>query len=155
MPTIDPETLNSTLGGVLAGKGNAIIASSQKYGIDPALLAAISIHETGNGTSKAVLDYNNPGGIMDWDNNWKTLRKFKTIDDGIDFMAKNLKRQFYDEGLTTVDQIAPKYAPVGATNDPRGLNKDWRGGVGKFYQNLVDASNDRTAKRLKLARLVE
>ncbi|WP_236927537.1 glucosaminidase domain-containing protein [Geobacillus thermodenitrificans] len=39
--------------------------AAEKYGIDPVLLIAIALHETGYGTSHAVKNKNNPGGIMD------------------------------------------------------------------------------------------
>ncbi|MEI2285031.1 glucosaminidase domain-containing protein [Paenibacillus polysaccharolyticus] len=107
-------------------------SAGKKYGIDPALLAAIAMHETGNGTSKAVKNKNNVGGMMGKNG----LMTFGSIEEGIDKMASNLKRLYFDQGLTTIPQIQKKYAPVGASNDPTGLNNNWVSGVTRFYQSL-------------------
>ena len=39
-------------------------------------------------------------------------------------------------GLNTLETIQPKYCPIGAKNDPNGLNKNWLGGVNKIYESL-------------------
>jgi hypothetical protein len=124
------------ISGVLADKEDAFEAAGRKYGIDSKLLMAIAMHETGNGTSEAVKSKNNPGGIMDPDTNWAEIKKFGSLDEGIDFMARNLKENYIDQGLTTIEQIQQKYAPIGAANDPRGVNKDWVAGVKSFYEKL-------------------
>lgn len=113
----------------MSNKGAAFEAAGKKYGIDPALLAAIAMHETGNGTSNAIKTKNNVGGMM----TKKGLMTFSNVDEGIDKMASNLKRLYFDQGLTTIEQIQKKYAPLKATNDPTGLNKNWVGGVTKYY----------------------
>lgn len=102
----------------------------KKYGIDPALLAAIAVHETGNGSSSAVKNKNNVGGMMGKNG----LMSFSSIEEGIDRMASNLKRNYIDKGLTTIPQIQKKYAPNGAANDPNGLNNYWVSGVTKYYK---------------------
>lgn len=90
------------------------------------------MHETGNGTSSAANSKFNVGGMMGKNG----LMKFGSIAEGIDAMASNLKRLYYDKGLTTIEQIQRKYAPVGAANDPNGLNKNWISGVSKYYSML-------------------
>ncbi|WP_052759800.1 glucosaminidase domain-containing protein [Paenibacillus sp. DMB20] len=124
--------MNQTLSGALKGKGDAFAAAGKKYGIDPALLAAIAIHETGNGSSNAVRKKNNVGGMMGKNG----LMTFGSVDEGIDRMASNLKRLYFDQGLTTIPQIQKKYAPVGASNDPTGLNNHWVSGVTRYYRML-------------------
>ncbi|OZB90049.1 hypothetical protein CJP46_35305 [Paenibacillus sp. XY044] len=124
--------LNKTLSGALKGQGNAFVSAGQKYGIDPALLAAIAIHETGNGSSSAAKNKNNVGGMMGKNG----LMTFSSLQDGIDKMASNLKRNYIDKGLTTIEQIQKKYAPVGASNDPNNLNSNWINGVSKYYKML-------------------
>ncbi|GAA0382731.1 glucosaminidase domain-containing protein [Paenibacillus motobuensis] len=121
--------MNNTLSGVLKGQGDAFVQAGKKYGIDPALLAAIAIHETGNGTSNAAKNKNNVGGMMGKNG----LMSFSSIQEGIDKMASNLKRNYFDQGLTSIAQIQRKYAPVGAANDPTNLNKNWISGVTKYY----------------------
>jgi hypothetical protein len=124
--------LNQTLGGALKGQGDAFIQAGKKYGIDPALLAAIAIHETGNGSSSAARKKNNIGGMMGKNG----LMSFNSIQEGIDKMASNLKRNYIDQGLTSIQQIQKKYAPVGAANDPTNLNSNWISGVSRYYSML-------------------
>lgn len=64
----------------------------------------------------------------------KGLQSFSSIDAGIDAMASNLKRLYFDQGLNTIEKIQKKYAPNGAANDPTGLNQHWVGGVSKYYR---------------------
>ncbi len=63
--TVAPEELQPHLGGVFTGKAQAFLNAGTQNQIDPVLLAAIARLETGNGTSNAVKNYNNPGGLMD------------------------------------------------------------------------------------------
>lgn len=130
------EMLNRQLGGRFAGQGQAFVDAAQRHGVDPALLAAIAMHETGNGTSRAVRERNNPGGIMDPASNWMRLKSFGSLEEGLDAMARNLRRNYLNEGRTTIAAIGPKYAPAGAANDPRGLNGGWVDGVTRFYLRL-------------------
>ncbi|MFD2330091.1 glucosaminidase domain-containing protein [Cohnella sp. GCM10020058] len=120
------------LGGVLKGTGDLFQAAAKKYGIDARLLTAIAMHETGNGTSSAAKNKYNVGGMMGRNG----LMSFDSLAAGIDAMASNLKRLYYDQGLTTIEQIQRKYAPVGAANDPTGLNKNWISGVSKYLSML-------------------
>jgi hypothetical protein len=128
--------VSNVLGGRLAGKEDAFQAAGEKYGVDPALLMAIAQHETGRGSSEAVRDKNNPGGMMDPETDWSEIKKFASLDEGIDAMARNLKEKYVDQGLTTIKQIQAKYAPINAKNDPQGKNKDWVPGVTKFYEEI-------------------
>lgn len=129
--------LDRQLGGRFAGQGQAFVDAARRHGVDPALLAAIAMHETGNGTSRAVRELNNPGGIMDPRTNWSRIKRFDSLEQGLDAMARNLRRNYLNEGRTTISAIGPKYAPVGAANDPRGLNGGWVAGVSRFYNQLV------------------
>ena len=128
--------LNQKFKGALANKGDVIVGAAQKYGLDPALLAAIMALETGWGTSSAVKNQNNPGGLMSASSNWMKLQSFSTIEEGIDAMAKNLKKGYIDKGLTTIAQIGNKYCPVGAANDPNGTNSGWIPSVTSIYNQL-------------------
>lgn len=130
------DKLNQKFKGALAGKGEIIVGTAQKYGLDPALLAAIMALETGWGTSSAVNNQNNPGGLMDPSSNWMCLQSFSSIEAGIDAMAKNLKTGYIDQGLTSISQIGNKYCPVGAANDPNGTNSGWIPSVTSIYNQL-------------------
>ena len=66
----------------------------------------------------------------------KGPRAFASVEDSIYFMARQLRRNYLDKGLRTVEQIGRKYAPIGAGNDPRSLNQHWVGGVTKYMQEL-------------------
>ena len=129
----DAATLNRYLGGRLANKGDTIVRISNKYGVDPAFAASIMHHESANGTSNAIVKYNNPGGIMDPATNWSKLKSFSNLDAGIEYTVSNLKSGYLDKGLTTIPAIGNKYAPVGASNDPNNQNTHWVPNVTKLY----------------------
>ena len=137
---VTEERLNKFLKNGLAGCGKYYIQSSKKYGLNPAFTVALSCQETGWGTASAIKTHNNPGGIMDWDNGWKTLRRFSTIADGIEFVHKNLYDTYISQGLTTIEQIGAKYAPVPAANDPNGLNRHWVPNITSMYKDITGES---------------
>ena len=118
--------------GAFTGKGQSFITIAQEFQIDPVLMASIAFLETGSGTSNAVVGYNNPGGLMNPATNWSTLLKFDTIEEGLRSMAKTMNRLIHKGGLTSISDLGSAYAPIGADNDPRGLNKHWVPGVTKF-----------------------
>jgi hypothetical protein len=124
--------INQVLGGKLKGMGEAFVQAGQRYNVDPALLAAIAQHETGNGTSKAAAIKNNIAGMMGKNG----LKSYATIEESIMDMARNLSKNYLGAGLTTISKIAGKYAPVGADNDPTNLNNHWVSGVSKFFSQL-------------------
>lgn len=128
--------LNSKFKGALSGAGALIVSTANKYGLNPALLASIMALETGWGTSSAVNNKNNPGGIMDPASNWMKIKSFGSIQEGIDAMASNLKRNYIDKGLTSISAIGNKYCPVGAANDPNGTNSGWIPSVTTIFNQL-------------------
>lgn len=115
------------LSGKLSGTAKDFITAGQKYNLNPLFLAAIAQHETGNGSSRAILEKNNVAGMMGRNG----LRTYATLQESIEAMASNLRRNYLNQGLTTISQIGAKYAPVGASNDPTGLNNHWVTGVTK------------------------
>ncbi|MDD3238390.1 MAG: glucosaminidase domain-containing protein, partial [Candidatus Gastranaerophilales bacterium] len=131
------EKLNSVLKGVLEGKADLIQKVAEENGVEPALLASIICNETGYGTSSAIKNKNNPGGLMDPSTGCSTLQEFSSLEDGLNAMASNLKKNYIDQGLTTPETIGPKYCPVGAANDPTGLNSNWIPGVKKLYNEFL------------------
>lgn len=128
--TVDGRTLNSHLEGVLKNTGQFFQEAGELYQINPALLAAISMHETGNGTSNAARFKFNVAGMMGKNG----LKSYPSIRDSIFDMARNLRKNYLDKGLGTITQIGAKYAPIGAANDPNQLNHHWVGGVQQFFQ---------------------
>ena len=95
--------------------------------MDPALVKAIIEHETGNMSAPAAKNKNNFGGIMGKGG----LRTYETPDEGIEAVAKLLSTSRYKG--KSIPQIGAIYAPVGAANDPNGLNKAWVKSVTALY----------------------
>ncbi|WEG11240.1 glucosaminidase domain-containing protein [Pullulanibacillus sp. KACC 23026] len=131
----DPGKMNQLLDGKLAGMGAVFVQAGQTYNVDPALLMAISQHETGNGTSNAAKEKNNVAGMMGSNG----LKSYSSVSDSIMDMAQNLSSNYLGKGLTSIGQIGAKYAPVGASNDPTGLNNYWVTDVTKNYQTIKGA----------------
>lgn len=113
---------------------NAFNEAGARHGVDPKALAAIAMHETGNGTSPAFLKKNNAMGIS----NSKGPVAMESVEQSIDKMASLLGNANGGPYRDTdqISEIAGKYAPVGAGNDPRGLNKFWTDGVASNYRAL-------------------
>lgn len=107
---------------------------AQDYGVDWRLAVAISMHETWDYTSYIFKHQNNVGGM--WNGMKGEFYSYDTLDDGIDAYISNLKINYYDEGRTTIETIQPKYAPIGAKNDPNDLNSNWLPGVTRRYKEL-------------------
>lgn len=128
-----PDNLNQMLEGKLRGTGDIFVRAGKHYNIDPTLLASIAIHETGNGKSRAANEKNNVAGMMGAGG----LKSYATVEDSIMDMARNLSKNYLNKGLTTIAQIGAKYAPVGASNDPTGLNNHWVNGVSKYMNKLT------------------
>ena len=103
---------------------------------------AIARHECGykdnQYLSNAFKNKNNVGGMMYYDTTTKSsyLMSFDTIDSGVEAFVSNLKRNYFNLGLDTIEKIQPKYAPVNAQNDPYGLNEFWIIGVRAFYNDI-------------------
>lgn len=105
---------------------------AEEYGIDWKIAVSISKWETGNFTSNLYFNKNNVGGMYC---NGSFL-SYATLDEGIEAYVSNLKRLYFDMGLDTLEEIQKKYCPIGAKNDPKGLNKNWLNGVTKIYNSL-------------------
>lgn len=105
---------------------------ADSYEVDWMLAVAISKHETGIYTSEAFNKLNNVGGNFKNGN----LMTFSNLDEGIEFFVNNLKNNYIDMGLDTIEEISVKYAPIGAENDPNNLNQYWVIGVYKYYKEL-------------------
>lgn len=100
---------------------------------DQALISiAISRWETARWTSSLFQDKNNIGGM--YCNG--SFIKYNTLDDGINAFVSNLKNNYFDIGLDTVEKIKNKYCPDNADNDPNGLNKNWTNGVYTMINEL-------------------
>ncbi|MCW2920670.1 MAG: conjugal transfer protein [Thermoleophilia bacterium] len=113
-------------GSPMTGQGAAFMASAIRWRVDPRLLVAISGAESSFG--QVTCGPNNAWG-------WACPNDpadFATWADGIDTVTEGLRGYYLDEGRTSVSLIQQKYCPVGAANDPTGLNSHWSQNVTKF-----------------------
>lgn len=122
---------NKLFKGKLSGKGQLFVDLGKKYNVNPALAAAISCFESTCGTSKKIIEQNNPCGLYEYKK--KRFYSFASIDEGIEQMFSRLSRYYIARGLDTIEEIQPVWCPVGAENDPKGINKHWKDGVKKYY----------------------
>ena len=109
-----------------------------KYKVDPNLLAAIAMHETGNGTSSAFRNKNNAMGVS----NESGPIQMGSVPESIERMARLLGQGINEgtgpyAGVKSIGDIASIYAPQGAGNDPNNLNQNWTSGVTSNLQKLT------------------
>lgn len=117
----------------MQGDAQNFVNAGKKYGVDPRFLAAISMNETGNGTSSAYRNKHNAMGIS----GTTGPKRFASTADSIDKMARTLaKPDGYYKGKNTIAGIANIYAPVGAHNDPHNLNSGWKSAVTRNFAKL-------------------
>jgi hypothetical protein len=123
-------------GSPMVGQGAAFIASGGRWQMDPRLLVAISGAESSFGQLTCApfnaWGYGCPNGPF----------VFQSWADGIDAVAEGLRTNYLAEGRTTVASINLKYAPLGAANDPTGLNNNWTVNVSRFLLELGGDPND-------------
>jgi len=103
--------LEKTLKNDVAGHGLFIASKCIEYGVDPFIATAIIMHETGcgqNQCSSLARNCYNFGGQKG--PGCGAYRRYNSIDEGLEGMIANLYRNYYAYGLTTVEQIGPKYA---------------------------------------------
>lgn len=132
-PTIPTETSMNALPKPLAPLAPVFQEAATRHGIDPRLLMAISMHETGNGTSSAYRNKRNAMGVSDA----KGPIAFDDAAASVERMARVLASPNGPyKNARTLAEIGAVYAPPGAGNDPRGLNSHWVAGVSKYLRKL-------------------
>lgn len=102
--------INKSLNSDLTEKGNEIVNYSLELGVDPYLITAIILHETGcsYNCSNLVKKCNNVGGMKG--NSCGGYMLFPSLDEGIWKMIENIKYNYIDKGLDTPSKIGVKYA---------------------------------------------
>jgi len=115
-------------GSPLEGLGPAMVAGASGSGLDPRLLAAIALQETSLGTAGGGPAVNNPFGLGPG-------LAFPSWGAAIGLAVRTLAAM-HAAGAWTIAEIAVHWAPVGAANDPSGLNANWVGGVSAAYAAL-------------------
>jgi hypothetical protein len=113
-------------GSPLAGEGGAFVSEGLAAGLDPRALVAIAAHETLLETYGPAQAIRNPFGLGP---GWP----FESERAAIARAAGTLAAYYLPEGRVTLDAIGAKWAPIGAANDPTGLNASWSAGVGAYY----------------------
>ena len=107
------EKLNRHLGNdYIAGKGPLLAKLCIEKGVDPYIATAIILHETGCGSKCSNLTRycNNVGGQKGSPGcNGGAFKKFDTLEEGFEGFVNNLSKNYFAQGRTTVETIAPKY----------------------------------------------
>lgn len=120
--------LNKQLNSTLKNKGEFIARYSISKGVDPYLSTAIILHETGCKwtCSKLSRNCNNFGGNKGTPRCGSgRYRKFNTPEEELKFAINNLSN-YVKKGLTTPEQIGPKYAG----------SKTWATKINKYIKSL-------------------
>lgn len=102
-----------------------IVAISDQYGFHYALLPAIAMQESGLCRKIPENSFNCWG----WGIYGGKVTRFASYDEGIDTVARGLKKNYIDKGFVTPEQIMVKYNPSNHNN--------WLGGV-QFFVNILE-----------------
>lgn len=118
------DLLNKSLSSTISGKGYLIASYSIEKNVDPYMATAIMLHETGCkwGCSRLVVECNNVGGQKG--TGCGSYSYFNSLDEGIMAFIDNLNRNYISYGLTTPEEINPKYAE----------DKNWSKNVNKYIE---------------------
>jgi hypothetical protein len=119
----------------MEGQYDTVVAEAKKNNVSPALVAGVIAHESGKGTSRFIREMNNPAGLMDPKTGMAKGQSFGSIQEGIAASARTIGKNF-ERGGGSIAGMAKSYAPVGAANDPRGLNSGWTSGVTGYTSRL-------------------
>jgi len=103
---------------------DALFASSEKYGLDYRLMAAIAMCESN-------LCKRFPAGSFNCWGFENGATKFLSWEQAFNQVAKTLKEGYIDQGLITPEQIMPKYAPPSVAK-----GGPWAKCVNQFFTEL-------------------
>ena len=120
------ETINKSLNSTISNKGYLIVSYSLEKGVDPYMATAIILQETGCKweCSYIVRECNNVGGQKG--QGCGSYSYFNSIDDGIIAFIDNLYNNYISNGLTTPEEINPKYAQ----------DTSWSVNVNKYIESI-------------------
>jgi cell wall-associated NlpC family hydrolase len=124
-------------GGVLADQEQYTIEAAKKAGVSAYLFAAIMANESGWGKSRAARVQHNPSGQMNSD----VIINYPSIEAGIDATGRTLNNLVVNRKLNTIEKLGAVYCPVGASNDPTGMNSSWIPTVKGMVQGFMGNTN--------------
>lgn len=123
--------INKSLSSSLTETADIFVNKSMDYGMDPYLVVAISLLETGCkwGCSYLTKECNNVGGMKGTPvcEGTNGFRSFDTLEEGIDEFISNIYYNYYQKGLVTADEMAYKYANKSTT---------WAGKVNNYINEI-------------------
>lgn len=109
-------------GSPLAAHAVGLVRAGQRWGVHPVFLVSVSWAETQAATDpnagKDITERHNPFG-------YGPHISFGSWEEGFERVASDLRRNYLNLGRRTVVQIRDRWAPLGAANDPKGLNPGW------------------------------
>ena len=120
--------LNRLLNSSLKNKGRFIAEYSLKQNVDPYLVPAVILQETGCywSCSRLAKSCNNYGGQKGNPScNGGAYRRFKTKNEGLKFTIRKIAG-YYNDGKTTANKIGPSYA----------TSKTWATKVNNYIKKL-------------------
>jgi hypothetical protein len=120
------DAILAAAGSPMAGEGATIVTEAAAAGIDPRAIVAIAAHETMLETYGPAEAIHNPFGLGPG-------IAFPSERAAIVRAVSTLAGWYLPEGRTTFATIGAKWAPLGAANDPAGLNANWTTGTGTYY----------------------
>lgn len=126
-----PRTVDQILRGTpLAPYIQQFKKAGRRWGVNPALLAAIAGAESSFGQHES--GQFNPFGMGPGLN-------YGSYAEAANAAARNLRKNYLNQGLTSVAAIGSKWAPGGAANDPTNLNSNWARNVKGFLGGSINA----------------
>jgi hypothetical protein len=123
------DAMLTAAGSPMAGQGATIVSTASAAGLDPRAIVAIAAHETMLETYAPSRIIRNPFGLGPG-------MTFASEADAVAKAVQVLRDYYLPEGRDTISEIASKWAPVGAANDPGRLNDHWTTGVSGYYARL-------------------
>ena len=126
------DKINKFLSSDLKNKGELYVTYSLEKGVDPYLAVAISMHETGCkwGCSTLVKECNNVGGQVGGPScNGGSYKRYDTLDEGIKGFIDNIAKNYVQKGLTTAEEMNPKYA----------ADTKWASKVNKYIDEIKES----------------
>jgi hypothetical protein len=127
--TLDDWMADQVPSSPLVGLGAVFVREGERNGVDARALVAIAMHESVLGTAGSGAGVHNAFG-------WGPAIAFPSWEANIATVARGLAQGYLARGRDTLAEIQPVWAPVGATNDPAGLNAAWTEAVGRYYEDL-------------------